>query len=317
MTVAPPVAAASTCGDEFELTLPGRQPVRAVIAEVGAGLLELSVGGVALTPRYDTTAARPYYSGAVLAPWPNRVRDGRWTLDGVTQQLDITEPENGNALHGLLPFTPYRLTERSTSSITLGARIHPQHGYPFSLRNRVRYALTTTGISVTHTLVNLGPAPAPVAVGAHPFLTIGDVPADELVLTVAADRHIDVDERLNPTGTTPVAGTAWDLRGGRPVAELTLDDCWTGVHRRGGVSTHTLRAPDGRSVSLCAGTGFDYVHVFVTRRYPTPQGHVTAVAVEPMSAAADALNSGAGLRWLECGQHWSASWSIRYHDPGQ
>lgn len=317
MTTAPPVASASTCGDEYELTLPGPRPVRAVITEVGAGLRELSVAGVALTPGYDTTTLRPFYSGVVLAPWPNRVRDGRWTLDGAPQQLDITEPENGNALHGLLCFTAYRPTEYSAAAITLGARIHPQHGYPFSLRTRVRYALTGDGLSVTHTTENLGDASAPVAVGAHPFLTIGDVAADELVLTVAADRHIDVDARLNPIGTTAVPGTGWDLRRGRRVGELDLDDCWTDLHTVDGVSTHTLRAPDGRSVSLCAGAGFDYVHVFVTRRYPGPGGCVTAVAVEPMTAAADAFNSGSGLRWLHPGRHWSASWSIRYRTPDQ
>ncbi|CAN3128322.1 Aldose 1-epimerase [Mycobacterium sp. smrl_JER01] len=317
MTIVAPVTETSTCGDEYELTLPGREPVRAVITEVGAGLRELWVGGVALTPGYRTTTPRPFFSGVVLAPWPNRVRDGRWQLDGVPQQLDITEPEHGNALHGLLCFTAYRPTEISAAAVTLGARIHPQHGYPFSLRTRVRYALTDCGLSVTHTVGNLGSTPAPVAVGAHPFLGIGGVPTEDLVLTVAADRHIDVDARLNPIGTTAVAGTRWDLRRGRRVAELDLDDSWTGVRTVGGVSTHTLRAPDGRSVSLCAGTGFDYVHIFVTRHYPAPDGHVTAVAVEPMSAPADAFNSGSGLRWLGPGQYWSASWSIRYQSPVQ
>lgn len=297
--------------------MPGRLPVRAVITEVGAGIRELSVGGVALTPGYDTTAPRPFYSGVALAPWPNRVRDGRWLLDGVTQQLDLTEPEHANALHGLLCFTAYRPTEISAAAVTLGARIVPQHGYPFHLRTRVRYALTGSGLSVTHTVGNLGPTPAPVAVGAHPFLSIGDVPTEDLVLTIAADRHIDVDARLNPTGSTAVAGTGWDLRGGRRVAQLHLDDSWTDVHTVGGVSTHTLRAPDGRCVALCAGPGFGYVHVFVTRRYPAAGRYVSAVAIEPMSAPANAFNSGAGLRWLPPGQHWSASWSIRYHDAGQ
>ena len=45
---------------------------------------------------------RPAYRGALLAPWPNRVVDGRYTFDGEEQQLPLTEPERGHALHGLL-----------------------------------------------------------------------------------------------------------------------------------------------------------------------------------------------------------------------
>ena len=37
---------------------------------------------------------------------------------------------------------------------------------------------------------------------------------------------------------------------------------------------------------------------------------MTAIAVEPMTAPADALNSGLGLRWIEPGASWSGHWGI-------
>jgi aldose 1-epimerase len=74
---------------------------------------------------------------------------------------------------------------------------------------------------------------------------------------------------------------------------------------------HSLRAPDGRAVSLWADDQFDYVHVFITREFPC---RGTAVAIEPMTAPANAFNSGEGLRWVEPGESWSMSWGIRYHD---
>jgi aldose 1-epimerase len=114
-----------------------------------------------------------------------------------------------------------------------------------------------------------------------------------------------------------VHGGYWDLRAGRLVADLDLDDAWTGLHMSDGGSTHTLSAPDGRTVSLWADEQFGYLQVFTTRRYPAGDGFSTAIAVEPMTAPADALNSGAGLRWLEPGQDWSASWSIRYRGAAQ
>jgi aldose 1-epimerase len=35
-------------------------------------------------------------------PWPNRLADGRYRFDDVDYQVAITEPEKGNAIHGLL-----------------------------------------------------------------------------------------------------------------------------------------------------------------------------------------------------------------------
>jgi aldose 1-epimerase len=178
----------------------------------------------------------------------------------------------------------------------------------------VCYTLGSDGVGVTHIVRNVGSACAPVAVGAHPFLAIGDVPTDTLTLAVAADRHIDVDDRLNPVGVTSVQGTDWDLRDGRLVATLNLDDAWAISTMAEGGSTHRLSAPDGRSVSLWADEQFGYVQVFITREFPRAGRSITAVAIEPMTAPADAFNSGEGLRWIRPGAHWSLSWAIRYDD---
>lgn len=78
---------------------------------------------------------------------------------------------------------------------------------------------------MTHRLENTGRRPAPVAVGAHPFLRLGDVPTEELALYINADTHIEVDEHLNPTGiTTDVGGTQNDFRSGQLVGSMNLDD---------------------------------------------------------------------------------------------
>jgi aldose 1-epimerase len=302
-------------GEQYELNLEGGgHSVRAVITEMAAAMRHLSVDGVEITAGYDDDTPPPFSCGIVLVPWANRVRDGRWTYNGRTLQLDITEPSLGNALHGLLRHTPYELIERSDDAICLRAQVFPQSGYPFRLDTRVRYTLVSDGIHVSHTVHNVGCACAPVAIGAHPFLAIGDVSADTLTLTVSADHHIDVDDRLNPIGMTSVQGTESDLRDSRLVATLDLDDAWSGLTMIDGGSTHSLSAPDGRSVSLWADQQFGYVHVFITREFPRRGELITAVAIEPMTAPADAFNSGEGLRWIEPGEDWSASWSIRYDD---
>lgn len=57
---------------------------------------------------------------------------------------------------------------------------------------------------------------------------------------------------------------------------------------------------------------FGYVQAFTTDQFLTDGGMVTTAALEPMTAPADALNSGEGLRWLQPGEALKLSWSIAY-----
>lgn len=305
-------------GGDHELILrsDGRV-IRGTISGVGAAVRLLSVDGVELTPGFDIGTSAPFYCGKVLVPWPNRVRDGRWKHDGATLQLDITDPEFHTALHGLLCATDYRAIARTTSSVTLGAPVRHRDGYPFDLDTTVRYQLTADGMTTTHTIRNIGARCAPVALGAHPFLSIGDVPTEKLTLTVNAGHHIDVDHQRVPVGATPVQESGWDLRSGRLAADLDLDDCWAVSREANGGSTHTLRSPDGRTVSLWADEHFGFLHVFITRRFPKGDDLITAIALEPMTAPADSLNNGIGMRWLEPDDVLSARWAISYEDTGE
>jgi aldose 1-epimerase len=299
-------------GAQFDIGLatPSGQ-ASATITEVAAGLRSYSVGATQLVEPFPAESTPPKGAGIVLVPWPNRIRDGRWTYRGAVQQLSLTEPAKGNASHGLLRYFPYREAARTAHAVTLVAPVFPQPGYPFQLDTSVTYALAADGLEVTHMLRNVGSADAPVAVGAHPYLRVGDVPSGDLLLTVAASTHIDVDERMNAVGESAVDGTALDLRKGRRVAELDLDDGF-GASPVGGRVEHSLTAPDGRQVVLWGDEHMRYVQVFTPRNFPGSDGPRQAVAIEPMTAPADAFNSGAGLKWLAPGAEWTVRWGIRH-----
>lgn len=300
--------ASAPTGEQYVLT---HGDAHAVITELGAALRELSIGGVGLTESYPEDSPPPFCSGIVLMPWPNRIEDAVWQLDGVPQRLSITEPERNNALHGLLRYTAYRLVERTESTVTLGAVVFPQHGYPFHLDTTVRYELVSDGITVTHSVRNLSAATAPVAIGTHPFLAISDVPTEELELTVYAATRFEVDARLNPIREIDVDGPNYDLRPGRLARDLELDDAFGGLITVDGVSA-VLRAPDGREVRLLQDDNHPYVQVFTTRDFPKNGGTGLAVAVEPMTAPPNAFNTGVGLHWVEPGQSWTVGWGIQY-----
>lgn len=294
-------------GNQIHLTLGAAgRAVTADIAQVGASLRGLTVDGVDLIARYPLGSPTPSGSGIVLVPWPNRIRDGRWSAKDEQHELWITEPKLHNAIHGLLRYTAYSVAEVD-GAVTMRAAVYPQPGYPFTLETAVTYALTEEGITVTHVIRNSGELAAPVAIGVHPFLALGDVAAAELTLTSPGATVITVDDRLLPTGTAPVPAPL-DLRAGRVLADLELDHAYTDLQRESdGRVHHTLRAADGRSVTLWQDAAFDFVQFYTSRSYP---GRDVALACEPMTAPADAFNSGVGVRWLEPDTTFTATWGI-------
>ncbi len=286
---------------------------RAEIGTVAAVLRGVTVDGVAVTEPLPADSPPPMAAGIVLAPWPNRVRDGLWSLDGRAQQLDLTEVARGNATHGLLRNTDYTVRDLHADRVTLGAVIAPQHGWPFLLDTWVRYVLQPDGVRVTHGAINHGDCWAPFAVGAHPYLRIGDHPPEDLTLTVHAATYFAVDDHMNPITENSVTGTRYDLRDGRRAGDLDLDTAFGAVSHRDGAAAE-LRALDGATVELVQDEDWRYVQVFTPRAFP---GRTLALALEPMTAPPDALNSGAGLHWLEPGGAWSGSWGIRYTPAGR
>ncbi len=288
----------------------------ASVATLAAALTGLTVDGHDLAERTPPTRLPSHGHGIVLAPWPNRVRDARWVHEGRELQLDVTDPTRGNAIHGLLRNTAYRVLARDEASVELGAVIHPQHGWPFLLETSVRYELLEDGLRVTHRARNTGAARAPWAVGAHPYLRIGETPVEELALEVRASRMLELDDRLVPVGSADVTGTPADLRTPQLLGGLDLN---TGYEGLAGGDAAVLTAPDGSRLVLWQDEAFAWLQVFTPRDFPhvAADGSETpglAVAIEPMSAAPDALNSGVGLAWLEPGESWEASWGVRYEE---
>ncbi|XVX19640.1 aldose 1-epimerase family protein [Actinomycetota bacterium] len=286
-----------------------RGDAEATVVEVGGGLRELLVGGLELTAGYAADEMCSSGRGQVLMPWPNRIRDGRYTFDGVEQQLPITEPAMDNASHGLARWTLWELLEHTDDSVTVGYRVHPQPGWPGHLDLRLVYRLVDGGIEVDASAENTGAVAVPFGFGAHPYVGIGDADLAEVELTIGAGQVLEVDERQLPTGLVAVSGDR-DFRGGRAVAETELDTAYTGLERVDGRWEVTVAAPGRPAVVVWADEALDWMQVFTKKaRADQPGRH--GIAVEPMSCPPDAFNSGDSLVVLQPGERWQARWGLR------
>ncbi|WP_382304335.1 aldose epimerase [Herbiconiux sp. UC225_62] len=288
----------------------GTGRVLAALSPRAASLRSLTVRGLDVVEPFVTESDAPGMAGATLVPWPNRVEDATWWHNGRRHELAVTEPELGNANHGLLAADDFALLGRDEASATLGAEIRQRPGYPFDLDVVVGYRLADSGITVTTSVENRGTEPAPVALGAHPYLRIGSTALEELRVSVQATHAYRLDERHIPRERFAVAGTPWDLRRPRLVADSPAHATFE-LEAADGVLVHALHGPDGDRVELWADDDYRYTQLYITHEFPSADGPRLAVAIEPMTAPPNALRTGEGLRWLAPAERWRTSWGVR------
>ncbi len=299
-------------GDQYELSGGG---YRGVVTECGAGLRLLEYDGAPIVLGYAEDRRAFAGRGQLLLPWPNRVRDGRYTFDDQDLQLPVTEVARDNAIHGLTRWAPWTLEEQTRHSVSLVHRLMAQPGYPWTVDLHVLYDVSADGLTVTVTATNLSDRPAPYAQGAHPYLTVGDGDVDGWELTLPADTALEVDERKIPTGRRDVTETDLDFRVARPLRGRSLDTPFTGLARDAdGVAEVRLHNPrEDRTLVLWMDKAHRWAQVYTGD--DLAEDPRRALAIEPMTAPPDAFASGEDLVVLSPagtdGDEHSSSWGIR------
>jgi aldose 1-epimerase len=274
------------------------------IVEVGGGIRRYVAGGVDVLDGYAEDEICHSGRGQVLLPWPNRIADGRYAFAGAERQLALTEPAARNAIHGLVRWANWTVAGRTADRVTMAYALHPQPGYPHALDLRVDYRLDGTSLTVTTTAANAGDAPCPFGAGAHPYLAVPGPAVDAATLRAPGRTRLVSDERGIPSGREPVDGTPFDFREARAIGATVLDDCFTDLERDA----------DGRARVRLGETvvWFDeaYSYAMLFTGDPLPDVARRSLAVEPMTCAPNAFQSGDGLLVLEPGETFSGSFGI-------
>jgi aldose 1-epimerase len=283
---------------------------RAVVDEVGGGIRSYTAHGRELLDGYPAGQPSTSGRGQVLIPWPNRLEDGTYEFDGQRYQLELNEPENQNAIHGLVRWEPWTVGEREPHRVVMEHVLSPQPGYPFTLELRIEYALVMDGLTVRTTATNVGKSACPFGGGFHPYLTVGTETVDSVILHLPAGTVVGADERGLPLAAVPVEGTEYDFRRPRPIGSTRLDHAFTDlVREEDGIARVALGGLlPGSGLDLWVDEAHDYLQVFSGD--PLPDVNRRSLAVEPMTCPANAFRTGEGLIRLEPGTSFTSAWGI-------
>jgi aldose 1-epimerase len=274
----------------------------------GGGIRALRCAGWDVVDGYAAGTIPAGRRGGVLLPWPNRLRDGRWSWAGRELQLDVASGDKPNAAHGLLSWQPFGVLSRFSDTVTVGTALEPRPGYPFRLLVALDYALSPQRLAVTVRVRNASAEPAPFGVGMHPYLAVGageDGGIAAAELAVPARTALTTDGGLPTGGRTPfdgAVGRIGDRAIDTPLTDLDRDDDgWARVR---------LRGPAG-AVELAVDGAWPWLQVYTGDTLPAGQRR-RSVAVEPMTCPPNALADGVDLVLLEPAATWSGSWTLSW-----
>ncbi|WP_395672219.1 aldose 1-epimerase [Phenylobacterium sp.] len=217
----------------------------------------------------DFAGSRAFsFGGAVLAPYANRIR-GRplaetreieTAIDGEVRRL----PRNWGgkapgaetyAMHGLILDAAVSFEQVSPAEVTGSLpRAFGDH-WPGELNLGFAWRLAAGRIELEVSAHNRGEVASPLGIGWHPYFRVPSGGREQARLRVPAALRTEVNDydEVLPTGRLlDVAGTPYDFRDakGRPLGDLYLDDCFTGLSAADGVVAEMTDPVAGLGVRL-------------------------------------------------------------------
>lgn len=248
--------------------------------------------------------ARPTRSGIpVLFPFPNRIRDGKFSFAGKTYQLPLNDPVQKNAIHGFACRVPWRIVDQGTADdsawVTGEFRCSKdapdQMAYwPADHQLRLTIRLGRGTLRLEAEVSNPDDEPLPWGLGYHPYFRLPfaqGTATEDCTIEVPASRYWKLEGNL-PTGQVEPVDLARDLNRWRRFGDLQLDDVLTDLPARaprmdGLLERSAIQGAPGGPMRLFCSSEFRHLVVF------TPP-HRQAFCAEPYTCTTDAINLEAG-----------------------
>ncbi|GCE14745.1 aldose 1-epimerase [Tengunoibacter tsumagoiensis] len=220
---------------------PTRSLTVGIAPELGSNLFRLRLGEKNLL-YYDAAGLqrKDFTGNFVLWPFPNRVRERRYSYQGQDYSLEevVRVPGDKALVHGLVFDQAWNyeqpiITDES-ASVTTFIDLAPGKkfftAYPFESRLSLTYTLTQHGVSIHYTVENKGEKDLPFGFALHPYFTTL-TGAEHTTVSIPANSVMEADGALLPTGRLLDVNTVmykmFDLREPVPVSHLKLDHVYT------------------------------------------------------------------------------------------
>jgi aldose 1-epimerase len=272
--------------------------------ELFAKVDDRTVDVISALPAFQESGERPSGSGIpILFPFPNRIRDGRYSWDGTDYELPrekVGYDGTGNAIHGFVIDRPWRVVDQTENSVTGEFQLSTdapdrRELWPADFILTVKYALAGAKLRAEITIRNPDNVPLPWGLGTHPYfkLPFGETStADQCLLVAPAASQWDLIDCL-PTGIQQSLPEELELADGVYFGEEKLDDVFRATPGDI-IECAMIDEPAGLQVTQRSPGLFRELVIY------TPPNR-DAVCFEPYTCVTDAINleaDGVNTGWL-------------------
>lgn len=238
-------------GMSVEVTNYGTKIIRVMAPDKNGKMEDVVQGFDTLQENIDK---EPYF-GATCGRFANRIKDGKFTLDGV--QYTLAQNNGGNALHGgIKGFNAqvWEVIEQSENSICMNYKsADGEEGYPGKLDTCVTYELTDDYALKIHYEAETDKATV-IGLCNHSYFNLkgaGNGTVRDHILQINADFHTVLDDTASPTGEIrPVDNSPFDFR--QPTIIEKLIDADEYAAGRGIDNNWTIRKEQPKALALAA-----------------------------------------------------------------
>ncbi len=244
-------------------------------------------------------------AGVIMAPWPNRLEDGRWQMGAREFAAPINDAEGHNANHGLVLGKAFDVLERSESSLRLETNLFDAAAYPFDVTLTVNFILQNTGLEINISTKNCDKVSAPIAFGLHPYF----VAEQSSQLQLNAKTLISKNERNLPTQAISIEESTVAKQGLNLVEHLQVDDCFTDLIAEDGFSVTRLSRPAaGLTVEIRQTEELSYLMLYTLQEEAKQKRRL--IAIEPQTAPVNAFKKLDQVKILGAGESFGATCMI-------
>lgn len=281
-----------------------------IVPAHGANLIDLKFNGKTVIDGFQTPEeliAGSWGKSIILFPFPNRLKDGKYTFRGQTYQFDINNADTQNAIHGFgfnvrtnVIKTHVGNSEGFITCEYIHDGSHP--AYPFKFTFQVRFTLKNSELVVNMSFTNNESFAIPVGLGWHPYYRISER-SDDTSLKMPETQIVAIDNRMIPTGEKHDFN---DFNSLKKIDTTFLDNGFS-IKNQDKPAEIILESAMGR-LTCWQETGaakWNFVQVF------TPP-HRMSIAVEPMTCNVDAFNNKDGLVLLTPKATLDGNFGVRF-----
>ena len=171
----------------------------------GGRLSNLMFDNTKILADFNASTYKDNYASAILFPFANRIKDGKYTFKDSKYKLECNETYKNNALHGLVYNKTFVLINKKLTSdfasVTLQYKDYGKtKGFPFKFHIEVTYTLSKNGMTLAIKVKNKGKKTFPFSLGWHPYFYSTDL--DKSAINFKSDKKYVCDNQQIISGTT-------------------------------------------------------------------------------------------------------------------